>query len=109
LVGRELLLNSLIFLGSILVLLFVRKLFFGFIKKSSHDYALMLLRVLRLPSLFWAIVISLYFTVELSPTKLLKYSSVVEKVLISLLILSITSFFLTYSLNFYRFIFQRQT
>jgi small-conductance mechanosensitive channel len=53
----------------------------------------MILRVLRLPSLFWVIVISLYLTVELSPTKLLKYSSVIEKVLISLLILSITSFF----------------
>jgi small-conductance mechanosensitive channel len=93
LVGQELLLNSLIFLGSILVLLFVRKLFFGFIKRSSHDYALMLLRVLRLPSLFWVIVLSLYLTIELSPTKLLKYSSLIEKVLISLLILSITSFF----------------
>jgi hypothetical protein len=57
LVGQELLLNSLIFLVSLLVLLFVRRLFFGFIKRSSHDYALMLLRVLRLPSLFWAIVI----------------------------------------------------
>jgi small-conductance mechanosensitive channel len=93
LVGQELLLNSLIFLGSILLLLFVRRLFFGFIKRSSHDYALMLLRVLRLPSLFWVIVLSLYLTIELSPTKLLKYSSVIEKVLISLLILSITSFF----------------
>jgi small-conductance mechanosensitive channel len=93
LVGRELLISGFIFFGSLLVLLFVRKLFFGFIKKSSHDYALILLRVLRLPSLFWAIVISLYLTVELSPTKLLKYSSVIEKVLISLLILSITLFF----------------
>jgi uncharacterized membrane protein YdjX (TVP38/TMEM64 family) len=93
LVGRELLISGLIFLGSLLVLLLVRRLFFGFIKKSSHDYALMLLRVLRLPSLFWAIVISLYLTVELSPTKLLKYSAMIEKVLISLLILSITSFF----------------
>ncbi|MCI4458409.1 MAG: mechanosensitive ion channel family protein [Thermocrinis sp.] len=53
----------------------------------------MLLRVLRLPSLFWAIVISLYLTVKLSSRLLLGYSSVVEKVLISLLILSITSFF----------------
>jgi small-conductance mechanosensitive channel len=93
LIGQELLLNSLIFLGSLLVLLFVRRLFFGFIKKSSHDYSVMLLRVIRLPSLFWAIVISLYLTIELSPTKLLKYSSVIEKVLISILILSITSFF----------------
>jgi len=109
LVGRELLLNSLIFLGSLLVLLFVRKLFFGFIKRSSHDYAGMLLRVIRLPSLFWVIVLSLYLTIELSPTKLLKYSSLIEKVLIFLLILSITSFFLIYFLNFYRFISQRQT
>jgi small-conductance mechanosensitive channel len=93
LVGRELLLNSLIFLGSLFVLLFARKLFFGFIKRSSHDYVVMLLQVIRLPSLFWAIVISLYLTIELSPTKLLKYSSVIEKVLISLLIFSITSFF----------------
>jgi len=53
----------------------------------------MLLRVLRLPSLFWAIIISLYLTVKLSPGQLSEYSSVVEKVLISLLILSITSFF----------------
>ena len=108
-VRHGLLLSGLIFLGSLLVLLFVRRLFFGFIKKSSQDYAVMLLRVLRLPSLFWAIVISLYLTVELSPTELLKYSSVIEKVLISLLILSITSFFLIFFLNFYRFIFQRQT
>jgi len=93
LVRLELLVSGLIFLGSLLVLLFVRRLFLGFIKRSSHDYALMILRVLRLPSLFWAIVISLYLTVELSPTKFLKYSSVIEKVLISLLILSITSFF----------------
>jgi Small-conductance mechanosensitive channel len=92
LVGRELLIDGLIFLGSLLVLLFVRKLFFDFIKKSSHDYAVMLLRVLRLPSLFWVIVLSLYLTIELSSTKLLKYSAVIEKVLISLLILSITSF-----------------
>ena len=92
-VGQELLISGLIFLGSLLVLLFVRKLFFGFIKKSSHDYAVMFLRLLRLPSLFWAIVLSLYLTIELSPSKLLKYSSVIEKVLISLLILSITSFF----------------
>ena len=89
----ELLVSGLIFLGSLLVLLLVRRLFLGFIKRSSHDYAVMILRVLRLPSLFWVIVISLYLTVELSPTKLLKYSSVIEKVLISLLILSITSFF----------------
>ena len=108
-VERELLISGSIFLGSLLVLLLVRRLFFGFIKKSSHDYAVMLLRVLRLPSLFWTIVISLYLTVELSPGQLLGYSSVIEKVLISLLILSITSFFLTYSLNFYRFIFQIQT
>jgi small-conductance mechanosensitive channel len=93
LVGWELLISSLIFLGSLLALLSARRLFFGFIKKSSHDYALTLLRVLRLPSLFWAIVISLYLTVELSPTKLLKYSAMIEKVLISLLILSIASFF----------------
>jgi small-conductance mechanosensitive channel len=93
LVRHELLLSGLIFLGSLLVLLFVRRLFFGFIKKSSHDYAVRILRVLRLPSLFWVIVLSLYLTVELSPTKLLKYSAVIEKVLISLLILSITSFF----------------
>jgi small-conductance mechanosensitive channel len=93
LVGRELLISGLIFLGSLLVLLLVRRLFFGFIKKSSHDYAVMLLRVFRLPSLFWAIVLSLYLTIELSPTKLLKYSSLIEKVLISLLSLSITSFF----------------
>ncbi len=92
-VRQELLLSGFIFLGSLLVLLLVRRLFFGFIKKSSHDYALILLRVLRLPSLFWAIVISLYLTVELSPTELLKYAAVIEKVLISLLILSITSFF----------------
>ena len=92
-VGRELLIDGLIFLGSLLVLLSVRKLFFDFIKKSSHDYAVMLLRVLRLPSLFWVIVLSLYLTIELSSTKLLKYSTVIEKVLISLLILSITSFF----------------
>ncbi len=92
-VGQELLLSGLIFLGSLLVLFFVRRLFFGFIKKSSHNYALMLLRMLRLPSLFWVVILSLYLTVELSPTKLLKYSSVIEKVLISLLILSITSFF----------------
>ena len=89
----ELLVSGLIFLGSLLVLLLVRRLFLGFIKRSSHDYAVMILRVLRLPSLFWVIVISLYLTVELSPTKFLKYSSVIEKVLISLLILSITSFF----------------
>jgi small-conductance mechanosensitive channel len=93
LVGHGLLLSGLIFLGSLLVLLLVRRLFFGFIKRSSHDYALMLIRVLRLPSLFWVIVLSLYLTVELSPTKLLKYSAMIEKVLISLLILSITSFF----------------
>jgi small-conductance mechanosensitive channel len=93
LVGQEPLISGLIFLGSLLVLLLVRKLFFGFIKKSSHDYALMLLRVLRLPSLLWVIVINLYLTIELSPTKLLKYSAVIEKVLISILILSITSFF----------------
>jgi len=92
-VRLELLVSGLIFLGSLLVLLLVRRLFLGFIKRSSHDYAVMILRVLRLPSLFWVIVISLYLTVELSPTKLLKYSSVIEKVLISLLILSITSFF----------------
>jgi small-conductance mechanosensitive channel len=73
--------------------LFARKLFFGFIRRYSHDYVVMLLQVIRLPSLFWAIVISLYLTIELSPTKLLKYSSVIEKVLISLLIFSITSFF----------------
>ncbi|AHE96896.1 hypothetical protein THERU_06615 [Thermocrinis ruber] len=108
-VRQELLLSGLIFLGSLLVLLLVRSLFFGFIKRSSQDYAVMLLRVLRLPSLFWAIVISLYLTVELNPGQLSGYSSVVEKVLISLLILSITSFFLIYFLNFYRFIFQRQT
>ena len=53
----------------------------------------MLLRVLRLPSLFWAIVISLYLTIELSPTQILRHSSIAERVLISLLILSITSFF----------------
>jgi small-conductance mechanosensitive channel len=93
LVGRELLISGLIFLGSLLVLLLVRRLFFGLIKKSSQDYAVMLLRVLRLPSLFWVIVISLYLMVELSPRQLLWYSSIVEKVLISLLILSITSFF----------------
>ncbi len=92
-VGQELLISGLIFLGSILLLLLVRRLFFGFIKKSFHDYAVMLLRVIRLPSLFWVIVLSLYLTIELSPTKLLQYSSVIEKVLISLLILSITSFF----------------
>jgi len=92
-VRLELLVSGLIFLGSLLVLLLVRRLFLGFIKRSSHDYAVMILRVLRLPSLFWVIVISLYLTVELSPTKFLKYSSVIEKVLISLLILSITSFF----------------
>ena len=92
-VGRELLISGLIFLGSLLVLLLVRRLVFGFIKKSSHDYALMLLRVLHLPSLFWVIVLSLYLTIELSPTKLLKYSAVIEELLISLLILSITSFF----------------
>jgi small-conductance mechanosensitive channel len=40
-----------------------------------------------------AIIISLYLTVKLSPGQLSGYSSVVEKVLISLLILSITSFF----------------
>jgi len=90
---QELLLIGLIFLGSLLVLLLVRSLFFGFIKRSSHDYAVMFLRVLRLPSLFWAIIISLYLTVKLSPGQLSGYSSVVEKVLISLLILSITSFF----------------
>jgi small-conductance mechanosensitive channel len=93
LVGWELLISGLIFLGSLLVLLLVRRLFFDFIKKSPQDYAVMLLRVLRIPSLFWIIVLSLYLTVELSPTKLLEYSSVIEKVLISLLILSITSFF----------------
>jgi small-conductance mechanosensitive channel len=90
---QELLLSGLIFLGSLLVLLLVRSLFFGFIKRSSQDYAVMLLRVFRLPSLFWAIVISLYLAVKLSPGQLLGYSSIVEKVLISLLILSITSFF----------------
>jgi small-conductance mechanosensitive channel len=93
LVGQELLLNSLIFFGSLLVLLFVRRLLFGFIKRFSHDYAVMLLRVLRLPSLFWAIVLSLYLTIELSPTQILRHSSIAERVLISLLILSITSFF----------------
>jgi len=90
---QELLLSGLIFLVSLLALLLVRSLFFGFIKRSSQDYAVMLLRVLRLPSLFWAIIISLYLTVKLSPGQLSEYSSVVEKVLISLLILSITSFF----------------
>jgi len=93
LVRHGLLISGLILLGSLLVLLLVRRLFFGFIKRSSHDYAVMLLRLLRLPSLFWVIVISLYPTVNLSPRQLSGYSSVVEKVLVSLLILSITSFF----------------
>jgi len=103
-VGKELLLSLATFTVSLTLLFILRKLLLGWLRKLTQDYFGIVLKIIRFPSLLWVVLISLYLTLRLYPPSAIVHGAFLEKVFMSLLILSLTLFFANLTselLNFY--------
>jgi len=75
------------------MLFLARYLLFRLMVKLFQDYALLIIRIASFPSLLWVFLISLYLVLSFYPPYAIEYIPFLEKLLISLLILSFTLFF----------------
>ncbi len=88
-------------------LLFARSFLFRLANKLSQDYLRSFVKIASFPSLLWVFLISLYLTLRFYPPLATNRADLLGKVLISLLILSITIFSANLVSEFLRFYLSR--
>ncbi|WP_333784360.1 mechanosensitive ion channel family protein [Thermocrinis sp.] len=102
-VDKELLFSLATFVVSLTLLFILRKLLLGWLRKLTQDYWEIVLKIIRFPSLLWVVLISLYLTLRLYPPSVIVHGAFLEKVFMSLLILSLTLFFANLTSELLRF------
>lgn len=78
----------LVFSISLFIFLTIRSIVFKLLRKINIFEAIY--RVLKIPSIFWSIALSLYLSIYLSADKNIKHIALIEKLISAILILSIT-------------------
>ncbi|MCS7245623.1 MAG: mechanosensitive ion channel family protein [candidate division WOR-3 bacterium] len=78
----------LVFSISLFIFLTLRSVILKLLKKSNNFETIY--RILKIPSIFWSIALSLYLSIYLSADKNIKHIALIEKLISAILILSIT-------------------